>query len=130
MATTEASWLLDTSILVDLLRGSKSAREWIDSLLESARAISVITAAELLAGCRNQSEQRAVERELDLYETVWVSEEISQEALEWYKRFHLSHRVGFLDCVIGATASQNGLQVATLNLKHFPFPDLQAKRPY
>ena len=51
MATPETPWLLDTSILVDLLRGSKPARDWIDSLSESVRLISVITAAELLAGC-------------------------------------------------------------------------------
>ena len=58
------NWLLDTSILVDLMRGSKSARDWIVSIPQDARAISVITAAELLAGCRNRAEQRALEREL------------------------------------------------------------------
>ncbi len=130
MATPETRWLLDTSILVDVLRGDKSARAWIDALPEDTCAISVITSAELLAGCRNRTEQRAVERELELYETLWVSEEISQVALEFYKRYHLSHSVGFLDCLIAATATTTGLNLATLNLKHFPFPDLQAERPY
>ncbi len=130
MATIENRWLLDTSILVDLLRGSKTARDWIDTIPETARAISVITAAELLAGCRNRPEQNAVERELDLYEIVWISGQVSQSALDWYKHFRLSHNVGFLDCLIAATASQNGLLLATLNLKHFPFPTLQTERPY
>jgi len=80
METTETRWLLDTSILVDLLRGSKIARAWIDSIPEPARMISVITAAELIAGCRNRAEQRTVEREIDLYELVWTSEEIAQQA--------------------------------------------------
>jgi predicted nucleic acid-binding protein len=82
MVSIPVRWLLDTTILIDLLRGSKSARGWIDSLSENARAISVITAAELLAGCRNRTEQRAVERELNRYETVLLSEDISESALE------------------------------------------------
>ncbi len=130
MATSETKWLIDTSILVDVLRGSKSARAWIDAPPEDTCAISVITSAELLAGCRNRTEQRAVERELERYATIWMSEEISQTALEFYKRYHLSHTVGFLDCLIAATATVNGLSLATLNLKHFPFPDLRAERPY
>jgi len=130
MATPETKWLIDTSILVNVLRGDKSARAWIDALPENAGAISVITAAELIAGCRNRTEQRAVEREMELYDTVWVSEEISRAALEFYKRYHLSHNVGFLDCLIAATALQNSLRLATLNLKHFPFPELDVVRPY
>lgn len=131
MANQQTRWLLETTILIDLLRGDKSARTWIDSIPETARAISVITAAELVAGCRNRTEQRVVEHELDLYEIVWITEETSQMALEFYKRFHLSHGVGFLDCAIAATATGNGLRLATLNLKHFEqFPDLQVTRPY
>lgn len=68
MAIAANKWLLDATILVDLMRGSEPARNWIDSLPEGACTISVITAAELLAGCRNRTEQRTVERELDHYE--------------------------------------------------------------
>lgn len=130
MEPAATSWLLDTSILVDLLRGHKPARDWIDSVPAVARSISVITAAELLAGCRNRTEQRAVERELDLYVMIWLAEDTSEMALAWYKRFRLSHGVGFLDCLIAATAARHGLHLATLNLKHFPFPDLELERPY
>jgi len=131
MATAETRWLLDTSVLVDMLRGSKVARAWIDSLPENARAIPVMTAAELVAGCRNRAEQRTVEREVELYEIVWLSEEVAQSALSSYKRFHLSHNVGFFDCLIAATASANDMRLATLNVKHFaPFSDVQIKKPY
>ncbi len=131
MATEETRWLFDTSILIDVLRGSQAARKWIDSIPESARFISVITAAELIAGCRNRAEQRYVERELDLYEIVWLSEQISQSALDLYKKFFLSHNVGFLDCIIAATAYTHGFNLATLNMKHFsPFSNLPVKRPF
>ena len=128
---TAASWLLDTSILVDLLRGSAKARTWIDSVPEARRFISVITAAELIAGCDNRSEQRAVELEIESYAMLWLSKNISQAAIAFYKRFHLSHRVGFFDCLIAATARENNLGVGTLNTKHFaPLPNLQVAKPY
>jgi len=124
-------WLIDTSILIDILRGQVAARNWVDALALPARNLSVITGAELLAGCRNQREQRAVERELNLYHTVWMDESISQTALDFYKQFHLSHGFGFLDCLIAATAIQHGYRLATLNLRHFTMlPGLQVERPY
>jgi predicted nucleic acid-binding protein len=48
MATLETKWLIDSSILVDVLRGNKSARAWLDSLPQDTYALSVITSAELL----------------------------------------------------------------------------------
>jgi len=131
MPATESDWLLDTSILIDVLRGYEPAKNWIDSLPESARRISVITAAELLAGCHNQAEQRRLERELASYSTLWIDEEISQSALNFYNRFYLSHGTGFFDCLIAASSIKHELQLATINIKHFaPIPHLQAKRPY
>ncbi|MBI3244021.1 MAG: type II toxin-antitoxin system VapC family toxin [Chloroflexi bacterium] len=91
----------------------------------------MITSAELLAGCRNQSEQRRVERELALYSMLWIDEEISKTALGLYRQFHLSHGAGFFDCLIAATAQVHGLQLATLNTRHFaPFPNIEPRRPY
>jgi predicted nucleic acid-binding protein len=124
-------WLIETSVLVDLLRGETRARRWIDDLPNDARAISVVTAAELLAGCRNRREQRNVEREIELYDLLWIDETISAHALDLYKQFHLSHNIGFLDCLIAATALEHHLTLATLNVKHFhPLLQLQVVCPY
>jgi len=78
-------WLLDTSILVDVLRGSLPARRWIDAQPISVCALSVITAAELLAGCRSLREQRVVEREVNSYQICWLDETSSRSALEFYR---------------------------------------------
>lgn len=124
------SRLLDTSIFIDYLRGGETAKAWIGRF-STELAFSVVTAAELLAGCRNRSEQDAIENELALYPMVHLSGAISQTALEWYRQFHLSHGVGFLDCLIGASAHHYGLAVCTLNDKHFkPLPGLRVERPY
>lgn len=130
MAASDA-WLLDTSIIIDVLRGYKPAKDWVDNLPETERRISVVTAAEALAGCQNRAEQKRVERELALYKTVWLDEYISQTALSLYSQYHLSHGAAFVDCLIAATAIHNRFRVATLNLKHFtPFPEIEAERPY
>ena len=50
---------------------------------------------------------------------TWIDESISQTAFDFYKHFHLSHGVGFLDCLIAATAHSHGYRLATLNLRHF-----------
>lgn len=123
--------LIDTNILVDLLRGQEGARRWIDHLPDDGRYISVVTAAELLAGARSAREQDIIEEELLFYRILWLQEPTSRLALDWYKRFHLRHGVGFLDCLIGATALYYDLTLATLNERHFtPFPDLRVERPY
>jgi predicted nucleic acid-binding protein len=123
--------LVDTSILVDYLRGNQAAKAWLNGFPGGELALSVISAAELLGGCRDQAEQSLVEKELALYPIVWISGAISPTALGWYRQFHLSHGVGFLDCLIGASAHHYGLIVCTLNDKHFhPFPGLPVERPY
>ena len=127
----QIDWLLDTSILVDLFRGSLGAEAWIERLPAGSRFVSVITAAELLAGCRNRTEQRKLDQELRQYTMLLIDNEISQTALGWYKQFHLSGGVCFFDCMIAATAARYNLKIATQNIKHFKnFPDIHAARPY
>jgi predicted nucleic acid-binding protein len=127
----DATRLLDTSVFIDYLRGSETAKAWMNTFPAGELAYSVVTAAELLAGCRNRREQDSVEKELSLYPMVHISGAVSQTALEWYRQFRLSHGVGFLDCLIGASAHHYGLTVCTLNDKHFhPLPGLRVERPY
>lgn len=123
--------LVDTSILVDFLRGDPDAKNWLTGFPVGELAVSIVTGAELVAGCRNLREQGDVEKELALYPMLWISGAVSASAWNWYRQFHLSHGVGFLDCLIGASAYHYGVMVSTLNEKHFrPFPGLKVERPY
>ena len=124
-------YLIDTTILVDFLRGKKEAKAWLEGFAEGELAISVVTAAELLAGCRNRQEQRRLEAELEQYDLILTSTDISSTAWEWYRQYRLSDGVGFFDCLIGASAYHYGLAICTLNDKHFrPLPDVRVERPY
>jgi predicted nucleic acid-binding protein len=57
-------YLIETTILVDILRDHTQAITWVNSLLLQRRWVSVVTYFELLAGCRNRREQRIVTREM------------------------------------------------------------------
>ena len=76
----EIARLVDTSIFVDYLRGNEIAKEWVNGFPKGELAYSVITAAELLAGCRNRREQELVEKEIALYPMVYISGAISVTA--------------------------------------------------
>ena len=126
----ESGVILETSVLVDYLRGHPPALQWMRDLPAEA-SITFVTAAELLAGCRNRREQRLIEQELRNYEVLWGSVKSSATALAWFRQYHLSHGVGFLDCLIGAIAEEAGAPLYTLNESHFsPLPGLVTRRPY
>jgi predicted nucleic acid-binding protein len=57
MSEVSITRLVDTSIVIDFLRGSEIAKNWLNSFQAGELAISVVTAAELVAGCRNRREQ-------------------------------------------------------------------------
>ena len=128
---SEITRLVDTSILIDFLRGNETALSWLNGFLPGELTISIITAAELLAGCHNRKEQKAIEKELARFPIIWVSGMESSYAWDWYRHYHLSHGSGFLDCLIAASAQQSNLIVCTLNDKHFRhLPGVQVERPY
>lgn len=120
--------LLDTCIIIDFIRAKAEATAYIQSL-KSSPHISVVTVTELLTGVRNKKEQAQIQTIIDTSIVLDVTEEIATMAGHWLNQYFKSHGVGLGDGLIAATAEVHRLQVATLNLKHFPmFPDL--KRPY
>ena len=126
-----ASYLIDSSILIDVFRKYGPAKIWIDRFAIGDLLISFVSVSELLAGCRNKREQDLIDANLLEYPSVWASEAIQTLALDFLRRYRLSHGIGFLDCVIAATALTNGLPLATMNYKHFQMIlGLKVERPY
>ena len=76
----EPTRLLDTSIFIDYLRGNENCRAWLNNFPADSFAYSIVTAAELLAGCRNRREQDLVEKELAMYPLIQISGAISLTA--------------------------------------------------
>jgi predicted nucleic acid-binding protein len=62
--------LLDTDILIDLLRGVPQAGTWLASLPD-APGLPGFVVLELLQGCRNRQEARRVERLASVFTIYW-----------------------------------------------------------
>lgn len=122
--------LIDTSVLVDYLRGHQRAAD----LLERERAAaplhaSEMTRLEILAGMRPNEEEGTRSLLLTL---VWhpVDSEVAEEAGALGRRWLPSHRaIDGADLAIAATAIRTGARLLTRNVRHFPmFANLRA--PY
>lgn len=111
--------VLDTSVLVDHLRASTPASEYLAGL-EGRPACSEISRIEVLQGLRS-AERQAAARLFALIEWVPVTEAIAQRAGELGRKWRRSHPgIGVADLAIAATAEQLDATLATQNLKHFP----------
>lgn len=125
---TPAETLLDTCIMIDVLRGKEAAVAFVSGLLR-APSLAAVTVTELIAGCRSAKERRQVDRLLSLYTVHDIDREIAGLAGDYVQRYGRSHGTDPIDALIAATAKTHALALATLNLKHFPmFAGLT--RPY
>lgn len=122
--------LVDTSVLIDYLRGHQPAA----LLLERERTAaplhaSEMTRLEILAGMRSAERRRTG---LLLSTLVWhpVDTLIAEEAGALGRTWLPSHHsIDGADLAIAATAIRVGARLLTRNVKHFPmFADLTA--PY
>jgi predicted nucleic acid-binding protein len=121
---------MDADVCIDLLRRRPEALTWFDALDEPP-SVSGFVAMELLAGCQSRIEWREVESFLDDLNIVWASEQAANEAMTIFLLFRLSHGIGVLDCLIAATAKEQGGTLYTFNRRHFrPLPDVIVAEPY
>jgi len=117
--------VLDTSVLIDVLRGSQAATDWLAGL-DEVPLCSEITRAEVLRGVRSPERART-ERLLDALRWAPVDEAISRRAGELCRRHRRSHRaLGVADLLVAATALVYEAELATGNVRHYPmFPGLR-----
>jgi predicted nucleic acid-binding protein len=122
------SVVLDTSVLIDHLRASTAATEYLASL-DGRPSCSEISRIEVIQGLRS-AERKAADKLFALIAWVPVSETIARRAGELGRKWRRSHPgIGVADLAIAATAEQVDVPLATRNVKHFPmFKGLRA--PY
>lgn len=117
--------------MIDLFRQYPPAADWLDSLEEEEIILPGFVVMELLQGCSNKAEQVRVEQFLIGFEIVWPLPETCDDALDVFAKYHLSHKVGLLDALIGQTAVALNLPLVTFNRKHYTaIPNLVTLEPY
>ncbi len=120
--------LLDTDILIDILKGRAAVRTFLFDLTDHAvPCCSVISVAELYAGMRTE-EKRVTDILLDALVIVPVGQEIAEVAGRFAQR-EKSRRLELADCLIAATAFVEGATLATGNTKDYPMPEITVINP-
>ena len=118
--------LLDTNILIDLLNNRAGRREALADLAsrDIKLASCAITVAEVYAGMRPKESgiTAAVLAELEYFElTVSAAKRGGELKALWAKK---GHTLSITDTLIAAVAIENGLSIATDNIKDFPMPEI------
>lgn len=123
--------LLDSDVMIDLLRQYPPAITWFDTLDEEEELLLPgYVVMELIQGCGNKVEQK-MRQELAPYGVVWPASADCDEALDVFTEHHLSHSAGLLDVLIGQIAVTWRILLYTFNQKHYGFiPELQTIQPY
>jgi len=115
--------LLDTNILIDVLRGEQVARAWLEQ--QQRPAISVITWIEVLVGCRAE-EALIVESWLESFDRLPMDQAVAALTVS----LRQLHGLKVPDAIILATAQHHGLQLVTRNVRDFPMALGSVLHPY
>lgn len=117
-------YLLDTNICIDWLRGRRDIAQSIENHGLQNCCISEITKAELLFGQRLamrrgvKSDAGALDKLLDLLETVPVSNAIELYAIEKDRLCSVGQPIEDFDLLIGCSAVASGMVLVSGNTSH------------
>ena len=120
--------VVDTTAIIDLLRGDPGARSWLRAL-PARPYCSEITRVEVTRGLRS-AERAPTYRLFETLHWVALTKEIAALAGELGRSYRRSHTgLAVADLVVAATATRLDADLASHNVRHFPmFPGL--KPPY
>jgi len=115
--------VLDTDVLIDLLRGRKATQGFLaEATRHAVPCCSVISVAEIYAGMR-PSESASTAALLDALVIVPVTREIAELAGRFKARTRI-RRLELADCLIAASAVTEQAPLATGNAKDYPMPEV------
>jgi len=116
---------LDTSVLIDALRGrDAAARLRALTSLSDAPYVCAINVEELWRGAR-PGEEASIARFLRGVRVASLGREEGEMAGRWRRDFAARGvTLGQADCLVAAAAVRLGARLATGNPKDFPMPDL------
>jgi predicted nucleic acid-binding protein len=121
-----SSYLVDTSVIIDVLRGVKGRGEALQQLVADGHllACTAINVAEVFAGMRPK-ERAPTAALIDSFEHHDITRSVAEQAgllrREWATR---GRTLTLQDCLIASVALTHGLVLVTDNTKDFPMPEL------
>lgn len=123
--------VVETTIVVDLLRNHSPAIGWYQAQVQPTLAITPIIWMEIIGGGQNKAERLRAARLMKQFEMTYLTQADFDWAMRTQARYELSHGVGMLDCLIASVSFRLQLPLYTHNLKHFsPIIGNLAQKPY
>jgi len=121
-----ATYLLDTSIILDALNGKRGRRDFLLGLVKQGNLLACcpINVTEVYAGLRPKEEPATEEflRSLEYYHLTWPVARLAGVIKRDYRRKGTTLTVA--DTTIAAVALVNELTLLTDNVKDFPMKEL------
>jgi len=125
-----ANYLLDTTVIIDCLRGRKEVVEFLTKLASEGLVVGccAINIAEVYAGMK-ENERQVTKKFLDSLEYYEMTRNLAELAGE-YKREYAGKGItlSLSDVIIAAVTISNNLILVTDNLRHYPMPELNIKQ--
>jgi predicted nucleic acid-binding protein len=124
--------VIDNGVLIDHLHGVPAATTFLNASRAAGRStVSVISAMELVQGCRNGQELQTFRRLLAAMIVVPMTGQASETALQLMDTLFLRHGLRISDALIAAAALDRGETLYTRNARHFGVvPGLAIERLY
>lgn len=122
-----ADYLLDTTVIIDFLRGHSGRIELLMELSSRDNMLGCccINVSEVYAGMK-EKEKRQTEELIDSLEYFTISRNTAKLAgayQSYYARKGIT--LSTSDVIIAAVAIENNLILVTDNKRHFPMPELK-----
>lgn len=119
-------FLVDTDVLIWVLRGNKKYFEFLQGLKDKGDLfISTITIAEIYKNIY-PSEIVKTENLLNEFQICEVNASIAKQGgLYWQQYNKKLKNLSLIDCLIAGTVCVNNLTLVSLNRKHFPMRDIK-----
>lgn len=110
--------VVDTDILVDILRAVPPAVEWFRGISE-VPCVPGFVALELYEGCRNERDVRDVDALLSPLPILWPSSEQCERIRLGFSQWKLRDGCSAFDALIAGCALEINATLLTFNRKHY-----------
>jgi predicted nucleic acid-binding protein len=124
-----AEYLLDTTTIIDHLRGDKKVSSYLEEIgiRGDIAGCCCINIAEVFTGVK-EKEKEKTDRFIESLYYFEVTKEIARLAGGLKQKYIKKGKtLATTDLIIAATAMVYGLTLITKNTKHYPFPELEIK---
>lgn len=121
------TYLLDTSVIIDVLNGKRNRDALLKGLLSQGDLLAccAVNVSEVYAGMRPKGEAKteALLQSLEYYEINWnVAKQAGLLKRDYGKK---GQTLSLPDTTIAAVALEYNLTLITDNVKHYPMPQLK-----